>query len=136
MTSPAAISVTGAGFTTTRVPGGMLGSIELVSMTYGVAPASRGTISATSSAAPTDSITNQDTTSPTQRTAPGTDVVFDGVDMSDPPPQTRAERADYAWVWLAVTVMLLRVCCRPWAPDAVEPVGNVTVTSTLMVSLF
>ena len=48
----------------------MPGSIEPVSITYGVAPARRGTIRATTSVAPIVSMTIQDRTSPTQRNAP------------------------------------------------------------------
>src|SRR6476619_7022712 len=59
------------GLTTTRVPGGIFGVIEPVSMTYGVAPARRGMTSATSRAATTDSITSQDRTSPAQRSGAG-----------------------------------------------------------------
>src|SRR6478672_11752915 len=59
------------GLTTTRVPGGIFGLIEPVSMTYGVAPARRGMTSSTSRAATTDSITSQDRTSPAQRSGAG-----------------------------------------------------------------
>src|SRR4051812_7049099 len=44
----------------TIVPGGRSGRMEPVSMTYGVAPASRGTTTAASRMTPTPSITNQD----------------------------------------------------------------------------
>ena len=60
ITSPGAISATGVGLTTREVPGGMPGFIEPVSITYGVAPARRGTIRATTSVAPIVSMTIQD----------------------------------------------------------------------------
>ncbi len=77
------MSATGTGLTTTRVPGGIVGAIDPVSITYGVAPASRGTISATSRVAPTESMTNQDPTSPTQRSHSGA-ALFVSFDISSP----------------------------------------------------
>src|SRR5687767_7867590 len=67
MTEPIPISSASTGRTTTRVPGGRPGRIDPVCTSYGVAPASRGTTTATARTPPAQRITNH---ASTRRTNP------------------------------------------------------------------
>lgn len=63
------MSLIGADFTTTKVPGGYFGCIDPVRIVYGVALAILGTITETATAATSATITNQATTRTNQTLA-------------------------------------------------------------------